>query len=125
MTDIVDQLRDIDPWDWPDYADRTASEAADTIESLRADLADLTALKRDIANALRDLTTEATENIALRAQVAEWERLRDPSVLHGNLLRGVPAKLSRELILHLAGDAPITPSPNAINTSAGPAAAGD
>ena len=40
----------------------------------------------------------------LRAAVAEWEKLRDPTTLHHNLLRGFPARLSRDALLHLAGD---------------------
>jgi hypothetical protein len=41
----------------------------------------------------------------LRAELAEWEKLRDPSILHANLLRGLPAQLDRDKFLHLAGDA--------------------
>lgn len=39
----------------------------------------------------------------LRAQVAEWERLREPDTLHANLLRGVPAQLTAEHLQHLQG----------------------
>jgi hypothetical protein len=44
------------------------------------------------------------ENASLRAQLAEWEKLRDPVFLHANLLRGLPAKLDRDTFLHLAGE---------------------
>lgn len=36
----------------------------------------------------------------------QWARLQDPAALHANLLRGLPAQLTREQFLHLAGDAP-------------------
>jgi hypothetical protein len=49
---------------------------------------------------------EAKQEITtLRAELAEWEKLRDPSILHANLLRGLPAQLGRDTFLHLAGDA--------------------
>ena len=35
--------------------------------------------------------------------LAEWEKLRDPAALHANLLRGEPARLTREQLCHLAG----------------------
>jgi hypothetical protein len=50
--------------------------------------------------AYRDMEIER-----LRAELAEWEKLRDPSILHANLLRGLPAQLDRDKFLHLAGDA--------------------
>lgn len=34
----------------------------------------------------------------------QWELLRDPAVLHVNLLRGLPAQLTKEHLLHLLGD---------------------
>jgi hypothetical protein len=46
----------------------------------------------------------ADEITWLRAQVAEWEKLRDPVVLHVSLLRGIPCRLDRTAFLHLAGD---------------------
>ena len=39
----------------------------------------------------------------LRAELAEWRKLRDHEALHVNLLRGQPAQLSRATFLHLAG----------------------
>ncbi len=47
----------------------------------------------------------ALDRIAeLKAQLAEWEKLKDPINLHVNLLRGVPCKLDRmQHLLHLAG----------------------
>lgn len=45
---------------------------------------------------------------AVRAIVAERDecsKLRDPATLHVNLLRGEPAQLTREMLLHLLGDA--------------------
>ena len=50
------------------------------------------------------LSAQASEVEALRAKVAEWEKLRDPVTLHVSLLRGFPARLSRAVFLHLAGD---------------------
>ena len=52
----------------------------------------------------RGLAAQAAEVEALRAKVAEWEKLRDPVTLHVSLLRGFPARLSRAVFLHLAGD---------------------
>lgn len=38
---------------------------------------------------------------------AQWDALRDPAVLHANLLRGLPAQLTKAQLLHLLGtDAP-------------------
>ena len=37
------------------------------------------------------------------AELKEWRRLRDPSILHANLLRGIPASLSRAQFAHLLG----------------------
>ena len=48
----------------------------------------------------------AMELAAVRKELAEWQRLRDPVVLHVSLLRGLPAKLDRDLFLHLAGTEP-------------------
>jgi hypothetical protein len=50
------------------------------------------------------LCTQAARIAALEAEVAEWRKLRDTTTLHVNLLRGMPASLSRETFLHLAGD---------------------
>lgn len=38
-----------------------------------------------------------------RDQILEWKKLLDPHTLHINLLRGFPAKLSEEQLLHLLG----------------------
>ena len=46
------------------------------------------------------------EAATLTAQVEEWRRLTDPTVLHVSLLRGLPAQLTRQQFLHLAGDEP-------------------
>ena len=48
----------------------------------------------------------AEEVRRLQKQLREWEKLQDPVFLHVNLLRGLPAKLSRDTFLHLAGDEP-------------------
>lgn len=40
----------------------------------------------------------------LQAELDEWRKLRDPKVLHANLCRGFPAKLTAEQLLHIAGD---------------------
>jgi hypothetical protein len=51
------------------------------------------------------LCQQAADEIErLRAEVAEWEKLRDPEMLHANLLRGIPCQLDRATFLHLAGD---------------------
>lgn len=52
----------------------------------------------------RGLAAQAAEVEALQAKVAEWEKLHDPVTLHVSLLRGFPARLSRAVFLHLAGD---------------------
>lgn len=44
----------------------------------------------------------------LRAQVAEWEKLREPDTLHANLMRGLPAQLTAEHLRHLQGDQSLT-----------------
>ncbi len=48
---------------------------------------------------------EAADRITeLEAELAEWEKLKDPINLHVNLLRGVPCRLDRmQHLLHLAG----------------------
>lgn len=75
--------------------------------SLRDDLGEL--VPSEIRVALRAyataaLSAQAAEVEALRGLLAEWEKLRDPVTLHVSLLRGFPARLSREVFLHLAGD---------------------
>jgi len=40
----------------------------------------------------------------MAAERDEWQKLRDPATLHANLLRGEPARLTREMLLHLLGD---------------------
>lgn len=40
----------------------------------------------------------------LEATIAEWEKLKDPIVLRANLLRGFPARLTTEQLVHIAGD---------------------
>jgi hypothetical protein len=66
--------------------------AAVAVEEASKDRALVMRLAQDAAN--------------LTAQLTEWRRLTDPSVLHVSLLRGLPAKLPREVFLHLAGDEP-------------------
>lgn len=46
------------------------------------------------------LLLKAAEMLAADAQ---WRKLSDPVILHANLLRGLPAKLSKEQLLHLLG----------------------
>ncbi len=41
---------------------------------------------------------------ALVVRATEWEMLKNPEYLHANLLRGIPAQLTREQFLHLAGN---------------------
>lgn len=37
-------------------------------------------------------------------ELAEWRRLKDPTVLHASLLRGLPARLTPDQLRHIAGD---------------------
>ena len=56
---------------------------------------------------MRDVSALCDEIDRLRAVVAEWEKLCDPCILHANLLRGLPARMSREALLHLIGGCPV------------------
>jgi hypothetical protein len=38
-----------------------------------------------------------------QAELAQWRMLSDPAALHVHLLRGIPARLSRDHLLHLLG----------------------
>lgn len=67
----------------------------------------LSALISERDTALRENALVKFELAKLRLVVAEWEKLRDPVNLHANLLRGLPAKLSTEMLLHIIGDAPV------------------
>ena len=78
----------------------TLREAAE-LEALRDELRLCCELKREYQE---QVASKVDEVEALRAKVAEWEKLRDPVTLHVSLLRGFPARLSREVFLHLAGD---------------------
>ena len=78
MTDLTERLRVRDMM--------LCDEAADEIEHLAL-----------------DLQTERAAVVALRAEVAEWEKLRGPALLHVNLLRGQPAQLTQAMFAHLAG----------------------
>lgn len=75
------------------------------LEELHAEmLAEIEQL-RSYMDALNARCVADTEEIGrLRAVIAEWEKLRDPATLHHNLLRDFPARLSRDALLHLAGD---------------------
>jgi hypothetical protein len=72
----------------------------------------LVAIDRDSFKAMQaEIQRLTAENAALRAEmhvmcdvIAEWNKLRDPHTLHVNLLRGFPARLTRPVLLHLAGD---------------------
>ncbi len=75
-------------------------------ESLAAHL-----LMEEAASVLEHVNETAEVNRRLFSDAArykaiaeEWQRLCDPLVLHVNLLRGVPAKLDRDVFLHLAGE---------------------
>jgi len=53
---------------------------------------------------------DARKAADMLAADAQWEKLCDPVILHANLLRGLPAQLSKEQLLHLLGtDAPAEP----------------
>jgi hypothetical protein len=61
---------------------------------------------------LRTETWSGFQSMALQAAAmleadAKYEKLNDPVILHANLLRGLPARLSKEQLIHLLGtDAP-------------------
>lgn len=44
------------------------------------------------------------ELVKLQKEVSEWRKLKDPIVLHINLLRGIPARLTQDMLRHIAGD---------------------
>lgn len=46
----------------------------------------------------------AKEILELRKEIEQWEALKSPDVLHANLLRGTPATLSRDQLIHLLGN---------------------
>ena len=112
MSDIVERLRLLHA----EIADlrRWRSTAAPRLEALQGLLtaaqfeahagreAVLTLVSERAANAL--LTDEIER---LRAELAEWYKLRDPVSPHVNLLRGIPCRLDRDTFLHLAGDTPV------------------
>ena len=53
----------------------------------------------------RDELVKAEREIErLSAELANWQNLRDPATLHANLLRGLPAQLTREQAMHLCAD---------------------
>ena len=83
------------------YATAAISEQAAEVEALRDELRLCCELKREYQE---QVASKVDEVEALRAKVAEWEKLRDPVTLHVSLLRGFPARLSRAVFLHLAGD---------------------
>ena len=58
----------------------------------------------ETARCVADIDAAILEVAALRKELEEWRKLRDPVTLHANLLRGLPAKLDRATFLHLAGD---------------------
>lgn len=58
----------------------------------------------EIQRLSRTLQTVLHERNAAVDELIKWRKLRDPETLHANLLRGLPAQLSRATFLHLAGD---------------------
>lgn len=58
---------------------------------------------QSLRNQGNEAEAAADEIAALRAEVAEWQKLRNPAVLHANLLRGLPARLDAATYLHLGG----------------------
>lgn len=67
---------------------------------------------RQIVDKLRtvfdeDLCLPLQQTADMLASDAQWDKLRDPAVLHANLLHGLPAQLTKAQLLHLLGaDAP-------------------
>ena len=51
-----------------------------------------------------DVTHWRKHSDATPPSVAEWEKLRDPVALHQNLLRGLPAQLTPDMLKHLLGN---------------------
>lgn len=37
-------------------------------------------------------------------ELEEWQKLQDPKILHTNLLRSIPANLSVQQLMHIAGE---------------------
>ena len=58
-----------------------------------------------IKNAKEAIAAAEKVSVLQQAELDEWRKLRDPQVLHVNLCRGFPAKLTAEQLLHIAGDA--------------------
>ena len=83
------------------YATAAIASQAAELEALRDELRLCCELKREYQE---QVASKVDEVEALRTKVAEWEKLRDPVTLHVSLLRGFPARLSRAVFLHLAGD---------------------
>lgn len=58
----------------------------------------------DVQHAGESLCATVCALYEARSELAQWRGLRDPHTLHLNLLRGLPARLSKAQALHLIGD---------------------
>jgi len=70
----------------------TCSQA---LEYVRAQLADAPQTEQ-VGSALQTLQ-------AMVEELAAWKTLKNPQILHSNLLKGFPASLSKASLLHLVG----------------------
>jgi hypothetical protein len=70
-------------------------------QSVRPLIAKLRAMQ--LPGAESELTVMCWDAAEALTELEEWRKLRDPVTLHVSLLRGIPARLSRETLLHMAG----------------------
>lgn len=88
--------------------DGPKQEAADALLFAHIDASRASAHAEGRRSALEELHPQwmKEKERADRAEEAlvEWYKLKDPASLHVNLLRGIPARLTTEQLLHIAGD---------------------
>ena len=114
--DALDAMRhQLDPVDdWREPLERAAAELRRlaAVEAAYDGKAHELVVLEDAFDRLTDARDQLIEEQAdlradrdrLAAEVAEWQKLRDPAVLHANLLRGLPAQLTLKQVWHLAAD---------------------
>lgn len=88
--ELVERLRNLDPWEMPFNADMEAKRAADEIERLSLALSEA----KDAGRA------DAEREMALK--------LLDPVAVHANMLRGIIAPITVRQAAHIAGEAEVT-----------------
>ena len=106
----------IDPHEWDvcslaKHAEALAAERDAAIaerDAMKADAAKWERLHDAVYDALCDQIADGEEAheaaSRLVSEVREWRKLSDPAVMHVNLLRGMPCRLTPNLLLHLLGD---------------------